>query len=98
MKKLLGEWAGVFLCCIMSLLLACNEENSSPSGDELDALNLKRGKVISCGPASQEFGLVNFETSCAPQQKANFNLAIKLLHSFEYDEAEKVFAKIIDAT
>jgi tetratricopeptide (TPR) repeat protein len=26
----------------------------------------------------------------------NFNLGVKLLHSFEYDEAEKVFATIID--
>jgi hypothetical protein len=25
--------------------------------------------------------------------KKDFNLAIALLHSFEYDEAEKVFAK-----
>ena len=30
------------------------------------------------------------------QVKEEFNLAVELLHSFEYDEAEKVFAKIID--
>ena len=30
--------------------------------------------------------------------KKDFNLAIELLHSFEYDESEKVFAKIIDET
>ena len=34
--------------------------------------------------------------SCDKRSKADFNLAIELLHSFEYDEAEKVFAKIID--
>jgi hypothetical protein len=28
--------------------------------------------------------------------KSKFNLAVSLLHSFEYDEAEKVFANIID--
>src|SRR5688572_12098473 len=98
MKKLLVVRAGVLLCCMISLALSCNEEKSAPSAAALHALNLKRGKLIACGPANQEFGLVNFETSCAPEQKANFNLAIKLLHSFEYDEAEKVFAKIIDTT
>lgn len=55
---------------------------------------LKRGEIISCGPADKQFGDVQFETSC--KEKELFNLAVKLLHSFEYDEAEKVFAEIID--
>ncbi len=59
-------------------------------------MDLKRGEVIVCGPADQQFGSVEFQTSCTDKVKADFNLAIKLLHSFEYDEAEKVFAKIID--
>jgi len=36
--------------------------------------------------------------SCNEKAKKNFNLAIELLHSFEYDESEKEFAKIIDET
>ncbi|MBO9682268.1 MAG: hypothetical protein J7502_06310 [Flavisolibacter sp.] len=57
-------------------------------------MTLKRGEIISCGPADKQFGEVQFETSC--KEKQLFNLAVKLLHSFEYDEAEKVFAEIID--
>ncbi|MGG9962436.1 hypothetical protein [Ferruginibacter sp. SUN106] len=38
-----------------------------------------------------------FETSCGENAKKDFDLAIALLHSFEYDEAEKVFAKVIDS-
>ena len=59
-------------------------------------MDLKRGNLILCGPEDSQFGSVNFETSCGEKVKNDFNLAIKLLHSFEYDEAEKVFAKIID--
>jgi tetratricopeptide (TPR) repeat protein len=34
--------------------------------------------------------------SCSEKVKNDFNLAMELLHSFEYDDAEKVFAKVID--
>jgi len=57
-------------------------------------MRLKEGTLISCGPPKKEFGSVAFETSCA-DSAADFNLGMALLHSFEYDEAEKVFAKII---
>lgn len=53
--------------------------------------------MISCGPADKQFGSVDFEMTCSEKVKKDFNLAIELLHSFEYDESEKVFAKIIDA-
>jgi tetratricopeptide (TPR) repeat protein len=43
------------------------------------------------------FGKVEFGLSCLEQVRADFNLATALLHSFEYTEAEKVFAKVIDA-
>src|SRR5918993_4623484 len=99
MKNVLVAKTGTFLCSILLLPgVSCNEKKAAPSLQALEALNLKRGEVITCGPTKQQFGLVDFETSCAPAQKATFNLAIKLLHLFEYDEAEKVFAKIIDAT
>ncbi len=78
------------------ILFSCREKNAGPSKAMIKEINLKRGEVISCGPENNQFGTVDFETSCTGKIKEDFNLAIKLLHSFEYDEAEKVFAKIID--
>ena len=78
------------------LMISCKEKNTAPSKDLINQLNLKRGKVISCGAGDQQFGSVNFEITCDEKTKKDFNLAIELLHSFEYDESEKVFAKIID--
>ncbi|MDP4149637.1 MAG: tetratricopeptide repeat protein [Bacteroidota bacterium] len=74
---------------------SCREKNAGPSEESINELNLKRGEMISCGPPDKEFGSVVFETSCAAAAP-DFNLAMELLHSFEYDEAEKVFARIID--
>ena len=34
--------------------------------------------------------------SVPPGLRNDFNIAIALLHSFEYDESEKMFAKVID--
>ena len=56
----------------------------------------KRGEIVLCGPPDKQFGSVEFETSCSEKVKTDFNLAISLLHSFEYNQSEKVFAKIID--
>ncbi len=66
-----------------------------PGSEAIDAMNLKKGKTILCGPADQQLGAVSFETSCSGKVKDEFNLGLALLHSFEYDEAEKVFAGII---
>ena len=75
--------------------LSCREKNAAPSQEIIKEIDLKRGEAISCGPDKQ-FGSVEFEFSGSEKIKEDFNLAIKLLHSFEYDEAEKVFAKVID--
>ena len=75
--------------------LSCGENNTAQSTEAIAELNLNRGEVITCGPPDQELGSVAFETSCT-EEAADFNLALELLHSFEYNEAEKVFAKIID--
>lgn len=77
------------------LLLSCGGRNSGPAREAIDDIHLKTGELISCGPANKEFGSVVFETSCTGE-KEQFNLGMELLHSFEYDEAEKAFAKIID--
>ena len=54
------------------------------------------GPVISCSPNGKEFGSVHFDINYNKKVDADFDLGLKLLHSFEYDEAEKAFAKIID--
>jgi tetratricopeptide (TPR) repeat protein len=45
--------------------------------------------------SANRFGTVQFETSCRPSDAGDFNTAVALLHSFEYDEAQVAFAKII---
>lgn len=75
---------------------ACNDNKTAPGLNTIAELNLKRGEVISCSPAGQQFGSIKFDITGSPAVKTDFHLAVKLLHSFEYDEAEKVFAKIID--
>ncbi len=42
----------------------------------------------------ERLGTVNFPTSCAPQLQTAFNRAVALLHSFQYDFAEKAFADV----
>ncbi len=86
----------VFLFFVV--MLSCKSKTLSPSEEVIKQLNLKRGDVISCGPPDAQFGSVDFEMTCDEKAKKDFNLAVELLHSFEYDESEKVFAKIIDET
>jgi tetratricopeptide (TPR) repeat protein len=62
--------------------------------EELNAINISRGEIALCG--TNQFGEVKFALSCEEKVRADFNLATALLHSFEYTEAEKVFAKVID--
>ena len=78
------------------LVASCKQKGTSPSTETIGELNLKRGDIISCGTPNKEFGTAVFLTSCNEETKADFNLAIELLHSFEYDDAEKAFAKVID--
>lgn len=87
------------LSCLMSLvLLACSNSESKNKvaiNTELANLELLRGDLVLCG--GQEFGEVNFAASCKYSVRDSFNIAVALLHSFEYDEAEKVFAGVIAA-
>src|SRR5688572_11931790 len=88
-----------FICPVLVLFFfnSCKEKTKSlVASESIDAINLKRGDVIACGPGDKEFGSVGFETTCTGDVKKDFDLGLALLHSFEYDEAEKVFAKVID--
>jgi tetratricopeptide (TPR) repeat protein len=81
---------------ILLLLSACKTKNTNTSPVAADSVNLRRGEVVLCGPPAKQFGSVVFDVSCPAKVKNDFNLAMALLHSFEYDESEKVFAKIIE--
>lgn len=88
--------AKTYLPIGVAMLLAACGDPSAPSKEVLSQLLLKRGEIVLCGPPDKEFGVVNFEITGGGQVKKDFNTAVELLHSFEYDEAEKVFAKVID--
>jgi tetratricopeptide (TPR) repeat protein len=96
MKNLFQAACHVFFYLSLFVLLSCNRKKDTPSNSVINAIYLKRGPVALCGPPGKQFGTVEFQTSGPEKIRKDFNLAIALLHSFEYDEAEKVFAKIID--
>lgn len=81
---------------LSATVFSCGDENVQDLQVLVKEMNLKTGAVISCGPADKQFGDVDFAVSGSAESKADFTLAVKLLHSFEYDEAEKVFARIIN--
>ena len=96
MKKPIPVSMQLFYIFLSVAIISCNGNNSTPSNASIKQLSLKTGDVISCGPADAQFGSVDFDVTGNEKVKKDFNLAIKLLHSFEYDESEKVFAKIIE--
>ncbi|HEX8330580.1 MAG TPA: hypothetical protein VF629_23825 [Hymenobacter sp.] len=93
MKRVCVSWA---LAGAVAAGFSCQEKTSAPSQAAITALSLKRGQVITCGAGDQKLGAVQFPITGTAQAQERFQLGLKLLHSFEYDEAEKVFAKIID--
>ncbi len=95
MQKLIPIRSIILFTVYCSLCYSCNN-SKPPSEDAIKEVHLKKGEVIVCGVPDKQFGDVTFETSCGESTQKDFNLAIALLHSFEYDEAEKVFAKVID--
>jgi tetratricopeptide (TPR) repeat protein len=81
---------------LLVLQTRCNNDGTVPSKVAIQELGLKRGNVIVCGPATQQLGDVAFPITGSKEANEKFNLGVKLLHSFEYDEAEKVFASVIE--
>lgn len=98
MKKFPGNLPTFLISMfLLAMVIAvCRQKNNLPTTEAINAIDLKKGKIILCGPPDKQLGLVNFKTTCSGKTQQDFNLAVSLLHSFEYDEAEKVFAKIID--
>jgi tetratricopeptide (TPR) repeat protein len=86
----------LFLLMLLLSVIRAYRNSEAPSQAAISQLNLKSGEVATCGDFSnKKYGKLAFETSCPPAVKKDFELAMQLLHSFEYDEAEKVFAGII---
>ncbi len=88
MKKILAVF---LLFLFLVVCMNCSNNRKDPFPD----VTFKKGPLVFCGPGEQ-FGSVDFDISCDEAEKKDFELGVKLLHSFEYDEAEKVFAKIIE--
>jgi len=85
----------IYLIAILFLsLTACKKDKVSPS-EALASIDLRRGDILLCG--NPQFGDVSFALECNYDTRDAFDLAISLLHSFEYAEAEKAFVKVIDA-
>ncbi|HUC79386.1 MAG TPA: hypothetical protein VMR70_00665 [Flavisolibacter sp.] len=83
-------------CYATLFLSSCQPKNETSPALLLKDLNLKRGEVISCSPSGKEFGSLSFEITGKDTVKKTFELGVKLLHSFEYDEAEKIFANVLE--
>lgn len=79
------------LFLVLISCLGCKDQKQNPV---LASLNLLRGDLQLCG--NGQFGDVSFSESCTYETRDTFNLAIALLHSFEYTEAEKAFVQVID--
>jgi tetratricopeptide (TPR) repeat protein len=80
---------------ILACLFACTSKKAEVQ-QQLASLDLTRGEINLCGSGTDQFGTVDFSLACSDKVRADFNLATALLHSFEYPEAEKVFAKVMD--
>jgi tetratricopeptide (TPR) repeat protein len=79
------------------LLITCSgKRNVDDLSAGIATLDLRRGEITLCGSGDQ-FGSVMFSAGCSDAVRGDFNVATALLHSFEYPEAEKVFARVIDA-
>jgi len=76
-------------------VFACTSKKAEVQ-QQLASLDLTRGEITLCGSGADQFGTVDFSLACSDKVRADFNLATALLHSFEYPEAEKVFAKVMD--
>ncbi|MEI9917661.1 MAG: pentapeptide repeat-containing protein [Bacteroidota bacterium] len=92
LRGLLEKYDLIVSGLLLLLFLGCSDKRK----EQAQALDLTRGEITLCGSGVDQFGTVNFSLSCSEETRADFNLATALLHSFEYTEAEKMFAKVID--
>ncbi|OUS01900.1 hypothetical protein A9Q86_04420 [Flavobacteriales bacterium 33_180_T64] len=92
--KSLNSYFHVICILFFTLILACKDKTPKPN-PALASIDLKRGELLLC--STEQFGDVSFSLSCNYEIRETFDLALSLLHSFEYAEAEKAFVKVLDA-
>lgn len=80
------------LFTVFVMLTGCKNKSPNPALASIDFL---RGDLLLCG--NGQFGELKFSLSCNYETRDAFDLAVALLHSFQYAEAEKAFVKVIDA-
>ena len=85
----------IVLGLLSFIVLSGCKNKPSEQIPKLSSIDLLRGELIIC--SSDQFGDVSFSLSCSYDMRETFDLAVSLLHSFEYEEAEKAFVKVIDA-
>lgn len=91
--KPINYYSVIILLAIFLMISGCQNKKSERIA-ALASIDLQRGDLLLCG--SGQFGEVSFSLSCDYSVREAFDLAVSLLHSFEYDEAEKAFVKVID--
>ena len=84
----------LFLLGMFLHLISCKDNAMKPN-PALATIDFLRGDLLLCG--SGQFGELKFSLSCNYETRADFDLAVALLHSFQYTDAEKAFVKVIDA-
>ena len=82
----------ISLTIVLLAFISCKNNKPNPALASIDFL---RGELLLCGDG--QFGELKFSLSCSYETRADFDLAVALLHSFQYAEAEKAFVKVIDA-
>lgn len=87
----------IYFVCLFVLVCCKNDPKRTSEINQIP--DLKQGRIISCGPQEGAlYGSVLFNITITDSLKDDFNTAVALLHSFEYDEAEKMFAKVIGSS
>jgi len=93
MKSFKTTFKFIYLILLVAII-GCEKSAPKPN-PALASIDLLRGDILLCG--NPEFGNVSFALDCKYDIRETFDLAISLLHSFEYAEAEKAFVNVIDA-
>jgi hypothetical protein len=81
------------LLIMLSFIFGCKNNKPNPA---LASIAFQRGDLLLCGDG--QFGELKFSLSCSYETRANFDLAVALLHSFQYNEAEKHLLKLLMPT
>ena len=82
MKYLSNSLLRLLYILIVSAFISCNGNNSAPSKELINGINLKRGNVIFCSAADKQFGSVDFEMTCNEKAKKDFQPCYRIITFF----------------